>query len=520
MGDLKNRHILILVSLAFVVSLTPLFLVDMPPIADLPNHLARIHILRTAGADPVLNQYYAVAWGILPNLVMDWLLVVLDWIPLMAAGSFSVALTFLLILTGVLLLQHTLLGRLSVLALFAVLLLYNRMLLWGMVNYLMGVGVLLIAFALWVRMREDAAIKRILVSSTMALAVFFCHLFPFGIYALSVGAFELQSLLKRENRNFMAWRQTIFIGGVQFILPVIAFIFLSPTSGYAQTRLAFGDFSRKLVTVPFMTFNNYNLLLDLASLVLVSALVAFLLLRSIVKIRQEMWGVIGLLSAVHFLMPQYLMSSPGADLRTFFPLLFIAIAAVELKKGSKTAINVAVGVFGLLFVGRTLVVADHWQRADREVLPEYRELIASLPVGASVGSYFYLSDNKWFVDPPHQHYVTLAIIEKSAYVPSLFAHPGQQPVHYTQSAQKTTSIAPAIMVPPSLQKVNERITSKASIYWFCRFENIDFLMLSNATPKGLDLPEFLVPALQRKHVSLYKVARPLPQQYDLAACPD
>lgn len=173
MGDLKNRQILMLMLLAFLVSLVPLTLVSMPPIADLPNHLARIHILRTAGADPVLNQYYVVAWGILPNLVMDWLLVALDWIPLMAAGSFSVALTFLLILTGVLLLQHTLLGRLSVIALFAVLLLYNRMLLWGMVNYLMGVGVLLIAFALWVRMRDDAPTKRIVVSSLMALAVFF-----------------------------------------------------------------------------------------------------------------------------------------------------------------------------------------------------------------------------------------------------------------------------------------------------------------------------------------------------------
>lgn len=520
MGDLKNRQILMLMLLAFLVSLVPLTLVSMPPIADLPNHLARIHILRTAGADPVLNQYYVVAWGILPNLVMDWLLVALDWIPLMAAGSFSVALTFLLILTGVLLLQHTLLGRLSVIALFAVLLLYNRMLLWGMVNYLMGVGVLLIAFALWVRMRDDAPTKRIVVSSLMALAVFFCHLFPFGIYALSVGAFELQSLLKKENRNFKTWRHTIFIGGVQFILPVIAFIFLSPTSGYAQTRLAFGDFSRKLVTVPFMTFNNYNLLLDLASLALVSALVGFLLLRSIIKIRQEMWGVIGLLSAVHFLMPQYLMSSPGADLRTFFPLLFIAIAAVELKKGSKMAINIAIGVFGLLFVGRTLVVADHWQRADTEILPEYRELIASLPVGARVGTYFYLSDNKWFVDPPHQHYVTLAIVEKSAFVPSLFAHPGQQPVHYTPSAQKTAVIAPSIMVSPSLQQQDVPASSKTSNFWFCRFENIDFLMLSNAPKKSLDLPEFLVPTLQRKHVSLFRVARPLLAEYDLATCPD
>ena len=519
-ADFSNRQILLLAGALFLVSLIPLFLVSMPPIADLPNHLARLHILRTNGADPLLNQYYEIAWGILPNLAMDWLLVTLDTIPLLASGSFIVGLTFFMILVGVLSLRWALFGRLSVLALFAVLLLYNRMLLWGMVNYLLGVGVMLVALALWVRMRDSHPASRIVTSSLMALAVFFCHLFPFGIYALSVGAYELQSLLKKENRNWRAWRTTMLVGGVQFVLPVFAFLFLSPTSGYAQTRLAFGDFSRKLITVPFMSFNNYNLILDLASFALVGGLVVFLLFRSVIKVRQEMWGVIGLLTAVHFLMPQYLLSSPGADLRTFFPLLFIIIASVELQTGSRRIVAGTVAALSVLFLGRLVVLADHWQKADQEVLPEYQEAIAELPRGARLGTYFYLKDDKWFVDPPHQHYVTLAIVEKSAFVPNLFAHPGQQPVHYTGSSGPAVRFSPSIMLPPELQREGLPSSSEQSLYWHCRFRFIDFLMISNAAFVALDLPSFLQPVKVGQHVSLYQVMVEELSSYDLESCPD
>ena len=57
--------------LALAASLAvPFFLIDLPPVLDYPNHLARYVVLAHPD-DPVLSQMYAPRWGILPNIGMD-----------------------------------------------------------------------------------------------------------------------------------------------------------------------------------------------------------------------------------------------------------------------------------------------------------------------------------------------------------------------------------------------------------------------------------------------------------------
>ena len=53
-----------------IVLLAPLLVIDVPPLADYPNHLARFFILAHPD-DPVLSKIYAPHWTILPNLGMD-----------------------------------------------------------------------------------------------------------------------------------------------------------------------------------------------------------------------------------------------------------------------------------------------------------------------------------------------------------------------------------------------------------------------------------------------------------------
>ena len=45
-----------------VLLLVPLFVVDIPPILDYPNHLARLYLLGPAAADPILSQFYQAQW--------------------------------------------------------------------------------------------------------------------------------------------------------------------------------------------------------------------------------------------------------------------------------------------------------------------------------------------------------------------------------------------------------------------------------------------------------------------------
>src|SRR5437016_360208 len=54
-----------------VVLAVPFFLVEVPPVEDYPNHLARIFLLAFGADDPVLSRMYAPEWHLVPNLAID-----------------------------------------------------------------------------------------------------------------------------------------------------------------------------------------------------------------------------------------------------------------------------------------------------------------------------------------------------------------------------------------------------------------------------------------------------------------
>ncbi|HEY1413976.1 MAG TPA: hypothetical protein VGF36_17650, partial [Rhodopila sp.] len=80
-----------------VVLTVPLMIVDMPPLLDYPNHLARIFVLASLPNDPVLSRFYAVHWSVIPNLGLDlvgpWLIHVL---PVDVAGRVLIAVAVVL----------------------------------------------------------------------------------------------------------------------------------------------------------------------------------------------------------------------------------------------------------------------------------------------------------------------------------------------------------------------------------------------------------------------------------------
>ncbi len=56
--------------LLLVLSLGPVFAVDIPAMVDYPNHLARMYVLSRAGT-AAASSFYQVTWGFYPNLAMD-----------------------------------------------------------------------------------------------------------------------------------------------------------------------------------------------------------------------------------------------------------------------------------------------------------------------------------------------------------------------------------------------------------------------------------------------------------------
>src|SRR5215813_11139426 len=229
---------ILFIALAAIASI-PILLYPWPPLSDYINHLARMHVIATVSNDRDLALLYQIEWQVIPNLMMDLIVPVLQRVMnVYLAGQAYTIITFVLILSGTLALNRRLYRHWSVLPLIAFPLLYNNVFLVGTMNYLFGIGLALWALTSWVALRERALALRLAVSTLFVLALFFCHLFAVGVYGLGLLAFELQRLLalrwrKLEPldgaaaRRMPAWADFV-ASGLPF-LPVIPLLLMSPT---------------------------------------------------------------------------------------------------------------------------------------------------------------------------------------------------------------------------------------------------------------------------------------------------
>jgi len=194
-ADFSNGQIAALFVVLAAITSTPVLLHPWQPLSDYINHIARMYVIAAGDADPDLSRFYQVDWQVIPNLMMDLIVPILQRVMnVYLAGQVYSVMCFVLILSGTLALNRCLYGRWSALPLLAFPLLYNRIYLVGTMNYLFGIGLALWALAAWMALRERAMPLRLFVSTLFVLVLFISHLFSVGIYALGILTFELQRL--------------------------------------------------------------------------------------------------------------------------------------------------------------------------------------------------------------------------------------------------------------------------------------------------------------------------------------
>ena len=461
-------------SLAFVLTALPVFSTVLPPILDYPNHLARMHILAEAGASATLGQFYTVQWAPLPNLAMDLIVPPLSAVlPLEAAGKIFLLLIFALMAGGTVWLHRVVHGRWSLWPLLVFLLIYNRILLWGFLNYLFGLGLALCALALWLAERERPAWRRILLSSPLALAIYFSHISAFGIYAVLLAGIEATAALallrrraelneslstsviasaakqssaaapkagllryaRNDALNFARflrarqWRRLAVetvVAAVQFLAP--AALVLGSWRHSAEGNFAFANYWRK-ADLLFSVFDNYNRGFDIVCFALfVLLLLALAACRRLVLAPVMRLPLLFLVLA-YLAMPSQLLSGSGADHRMPVAIFLVLLAGTVPRWSRPGVANAIAAGLALLFAARLAVVERVWAASDAQ----YRADIAVLdtvPKGAKLAVAWPGSAIQ-VTAAPELHLPNLAIIRRDAFVPTLFAYPAQQPVALT-----------------------------------------------------------------------------------------
>jgi hypothetical protein len=502
-GDFTQATIAILFVALITAASIPILTHTFPPLADYLNHLGRTYIINNIDSNPELSRFYFTKWQILPNLMIDVAMLVLN--PFMdvyrSGQTFTVA-AFILILSGTLALNRALHGRWSAVPLIAAPLLYNQVLLVGVMNYIFGIGLALWAFAAWVALRDRPWPWRIGLSTLFAVALFFCHLYAVGVYGLVVLAFELHRLWVRIPEPLSPRLMEFFSAGVP-ILPIIALLAISPTwravNEYSWT--ANGKLDGLFMAV------------DVYYAAVAFALIACALMAAIWAYRQGMLRfhpagrmVLFVGSVVYLVMPRELFAAHMADQRLPIALAFVLIACFEVEFRTPIVRRAFVGMIVVLLGMRVIEVQMVWDRLA-VISDAFRRSAMLIDRGARVlVVYGDRSTSQDVSDFEIAHAASFATIERSSLVSTTFTVKGKQVLHVRDAFRRYVEIEDRL--PPSIPYFLEAAHRDVP-YFFTRWpQHFDYVYILFTTHGPNPDPKDLQQIFDGPNFQLYRVIRP------------
>jgi hypothetical protein len=412
----------------------PLFVVDVPPVLDYPNHLARAFVLASLPDDTVLARFYAPHWSIIPNLALDLIApLLIKVLPVHVAGRLLIAAAVLLPVLGAIAYNSALGGRWWSLG--GGLVAYNFCLLHGFLNFEIALGLALLLAAAWLRWREDRPALAIATAMLGTPVLFACHLMGLVFLGLLIGGAEL----------FRLYQDRSIAGGIRRA-GVLALIFAAPALLYAVSALrqlegdaGFLPVGEKLLQL-LTPFINYNRTLDLTAVGIALALPALCLLLR----RGRMPGpaaVPMLLLFIMFLAAPYAWKGTFAvDTRFAIMLGFMAFAGFVPSRWPLGFAGVAAAALVLLFTARMALLTTAWA-AHQSDIADLRAVLAPVRPGQALyvaeaglneASAYWNANPRWRLlsngARMDEHLGALALIEHRAYWPFEFDVPSQQPI--------------------------------------------------------------------------------------------
>jgi hypothetical protein len=423
------------------VLLVPLFLVDVPPLLDYPNHMARMYVLAFGAQDPILSQMYEQHWAIIPNLAIDLVMPeMLKLLPIYLAGRVVLGVTLLLPLAGAIVYHRVAFGVRSYWPLTAALGAYNALFLFGFMNFLLALGMALLAAAGWLRWRETHPVWVTAGGALVTVAIFFMHLFGLGFLGVLIGCEEFSSFWRLWRAGRAAWSDLLrraAMGAVAFAPPVVL-VLLAPLD-QLNGRMFYRPLWHKIYCLiePFMAYDGLADALTGGAFALGLCLaVRHGRLRAAPGIALALSGLF-----VAYLICPFAMKGTGfLDARFPIMLGLLLFAGLRPQGSSPRATGAIAAVLVVAFLARTASVGVVWldhnrdvadfRRVTEAVAPGSRVLVVSVdpedvpgywdgvPRGRRVPAFFRIDF----------HLPALLTIEHRAFIPYLFTVAAKQPL--------------------------------------------------------------------------------------------
>ena len=506
---LSTSRLLVPVLLALMIAaVTPVFSVQVPPLADYINHLARMYVLSNLDNDPLLAKFYGVQWAVIPNLVMDLIVPVIGrHMNIYLAGQTFVVLVMALQVSGCFALHYAIYRRWSAWPLVGFLFLYNNIMLFGFMNYLFGLGVALWGLAAWIMLREKPAWLRALASLATVLILFFCHLFDVGVYGMGLMCYEGWILRRDHVRGRPAGRRRIILDALTFglpFLPVLPLMVISPTMGLVTD---YDWESTGKLDGLYYVFQNYSDLFDLSLAAMVIGGAIWAARTRMISLHPVGWWLLALGVVVYMAMPRQFFSSWEADQRLPIAMVFLLIGFVDFRDSHRWAryflYVFVLGVACARFASVFLV----WQQLDH-TYSDFRLSVGMIEPGSTV--LVANADEPAGSDAfnmPLSHAACIAMLERSSLVSTAFSVPGKQILSVNEKYRDRVDTLDG--EPPTVSQLiaaaNQDRSAPSGHYWDRwteQFEYVYVLYTDGATNPAPDLMKLVY---QGPHFQLFKV---------------
>ncbi len=350
----------------------PLLWPDIPPLLDLPGHMARYRVSLEYDHQPILRDWYNFQWSLIGNLGIDLLVIPLaKLIGLEPAVKLIVIAIPVLTVSGLLWIAREVHGRVPATALFALPLAYSYPFQFGFVNFALSMAIALNLFALWLRLARLGHLRlRAILFVPLSCALWLCHTYGWGV--LGVLAFSAEMIRQhdiRKDRQSGHWLESWIragLGCLPLALPMALMIFWRSGDHVTGQTADYFNWKAKYAWVLMILRDRWKWW-DVGS-----AIAIFLLLakgvhdRHIVYSRNLALSALFLL-AMYLLLPRIVFGSAYADMR-LAPFVFaIALIGLRPRPGSPGRSQARYAVVGLAFVLLRLV-GTTWSYAlyDRE----------------------------------------------------------------------------------------------------------------------------------------------------------
>ncbi|MEJ2120514.1 MAG: hypothetical protein P8Z76_07335 [Alphaproteobacteria bacterium] len=522
-GDfvLSAHQLLALHAIAIAAILAPMVMATYPPLVDYPNHLARIHVLATLGDNPMLQEKFVENWALLPNLGMDALLVPLARIlPIYPLGKLFVVGSMLLFIGGTYTLRWVLWRRIGLWPAAVLLAVYNHAFAWGFLNYIFGLGGALFAVAGWIWLRDRWRWQvRAPLFALVALALFFCHMFALGVYALAIGSYELGLSLDNRDRPFRQHLADWAIGGAQFVLPLA--LWFATAVGSSAGVIVYNGIATKFTSLVSMVLFHVQGI-GVATLIFLMVLAVGGCITHSFRIDPRMKVPLIVLSVTALAMPSWLFSSWGADLRMSPVIAAFAAAGLQFDRRNRLFTDIVVIIAASFLAMRIYSMTGVVRKHDAQITELRAAISENVPRGARLLPARIHSRDK---DHPrefyqiHYHSAAFAVIDRSVYLPTMFTDPEKQPLVTTSRYHYFDTPYGHPVVDHDLRRGADRLWAERMFarrdprgrkyYWAHWPSFYDYVVVFWAERHGNPAPRHLDLVKNGSFFDIYKVARRL-----------